>query len=212
MSLVPVLFRDWWDDVWDVPLRSSHLHDQHFASGLMADDLLGSVTSCPRSAGYHHHHGHGHGHRRRSGYYHRPWRTAASMEDGGSEVNVDGERFQINLDVQQFNPDEISVRTVDDTVVIEGKHEEKEDEHGFVSRHFVRRYLLPGGYEPAGVSSSLSSEGILTVNAPKKEPNPIPANERMIPIKQTDEIVKGEKKSNGGDKKSTSEKKVDLMF
>lgn len=50
------------------------------------------------------------------------------------------------------------------------------------------------------------------MNAPKKEPNPIPANERMIPIKQTDEIVKGEKKSNGGDKKSTSEKKVELMF
>lgn len=144
MSLVPVLFRDWWDDVWDVPLRSSHLHDQHFATGLMADDLLGSVTACPRSAGYHHHH-HGHGHgRRRSGYYYRPWKTTASAQDGGSEVNIDGERFQINLDVQQFSPDEISVRTVDDTVVIEGKHEEKEDEHGFVSRHFVRRYLLPG--------------------------------------------------------------------
>ncbi len=44
---------------------------------------------------------------------------------------------QVCLDVQQFKPEEVNVKTVDNFVVIEGKHEEKEDEHGYISRHFV---------------------------------------------------------------------------
>lgn len=61
------------------------------------------------------------------------------------------------------------------------------------------------GHEPADVYSSLSSAGILTVNAPKKEASSTATNERVIPIKQTDEIVKKDKKN--GEKKSSSEKK-----
>ncbi|XP_055533239.1 protein lethal(2)essential for life-like [Wyeomyia smithii] len=179
MSMVPILFRDWWDDVWDPPLRSSRLLDQHFASGLLADDLFGAVTACPRGPSY----------RGRHGYYQRPWRTLRSHHDTGSFVDLDHSRFQINLDVQQFAPDEISVRMVDDTVVVEGKHEEKQDEHGFVSRHFVRKYALPSGHEPEDVVSSLSSDGILTVTAPKKVEAPA-ANERVVPITQSDEVVK----------------------
>jgi crystallin alpha B len=47
------------------------------------------------------------------------------------------------LDVQQFKPDELTVKTVNDYVVVEGKHEERQDEHGFISRQFQRRYKLP---------------------------------------------------------------------
>ncbi|KAF4522294.1 hypothetical protein B566_EDAN011002 [Ephemera danica] len=53
-------------------------------------------------------------------------------------------RFRVSLDVHQFAPvAELSVRTHDKAVVIEDKHEKKLDEHGYVERHFVRRYLLP---------------------------------------------------------------------
>lgn len=130
MSLVPILYHDWLDDVWDAPLRSSRILDQHFATGLLADDLFSAVTTYPRQ------------NYRRHGYY-RPWRTVRSQRDAGSFVSMDKERFQINLDVQQFTPDEISVKTVDDMVVVEGKHDEKQDEHGYVSRQFLRRYKLP---------------------------------------------------------------------
>jgi crystallin alpha B len=51
---------------------------------------------------------------------------------------------------------------------VEGKHEEKQDEHGYVSRHFVRRYILPSDIEVNNIVSSLSSDGVLTVTAPKK--------------------------------------------
>lgn len=47
------------------------------------------------------------------------------------------------LDVQQFKPNEISVKTTDKEITVEGKHEEQTDEHGQVYRHFIRRYALP---------------------------------------------------------------------
>ena len=111
--------------------------------------------------------------------------------------------FQICVDVQQFNPNEITVKTVDNFVVIEGKHEEREDEHGFISRQFSRRYALPKDYDPNTVNSSLSSDGILTVKAPP--PLALENNERIIPILHTgpahlsvkenkDEITEDEKK------------------
>lgn len=70
--------------------------------------------------------------------------------------------------MQQFAPNEITVKAVDNTVVVEGKHEEKQDEHGFISRHFVRRYVLPKDVELNNITSSLSSDGVLTISAPKK--------------------------------------------
>lgn len=91
--------------------------------------------------------------------------------------------FQVILDVQQFTPEEISVKASNNCVVVEGKHEEKQDEHGFISRQFTRRYILPGGYDVADVVSTLSSDGVLTVSAPKRAP-PV-AGERSIPILRT---------------------------
>jgi crystallin alpha B len=38
--------------------------------------------------------------------------------------------FQICIDVQHFSPKELSIRTVDNILWVEGKHEEKQDEHG----------------------------------------------------------------------------------
>lgn len=57
-----------------------------------------------------------------------------AKQDSGSTVNVEKDKFQIILDVQQFTPDEIAVKTSDKYIIVEGKHEEKQDEHGFVSR------------------------------------------------------------------------------
>lgn len=102
------------------------------------------------------------------------------------------------LDVQQFAPNEITVKTSGNSIIVEGKHEEKQDEHGFISRHFTRRYLLPSDHDIEGVVSSLSSDGILTVTAPKKDDKP-KNTDRVVPIQQT-----GPAKSSG-----SSEPKVE---
>ncbi|XP_055608237.1 protein lethal(2)essential for life-like [Uranotaenia lowii] len=184
MSRMPIIFRNWWDDCWDVPLRSSQLLDQHFGSGISADDLLTALTSAAavQSALQN----------QRSTRYNRPWRhcNPACRQDSGSTVGVREDKFQINLDVQQFAPEEISVKVAaNNSIVVEGKHEEKQDEHGYVSRHFVRRYILPHDHDPEGIVSSLSSDGILTISAPKKT-LPEPEKERTIQIVHTGQPMK----------------------
>lgn len=91
--------------------------------------------------------------------------------------------FQVNLDVQQFKPEELKVKVVDNCVVIEGKHEERSDEHGFVSRQFTRRYQLPDNVDMQALQSSLSSDGVLQLCAPKKSIEDKGA--RSIPITHT---------------------------
>ncbi|XP_055604534.1 protein lethal(2)essential for life [Uranotaenia lowii] len=171
MSVVPMMFRDWWDD-FDAPFRT-RLLDQHFGTGLRADDLFSSLSLRNNTSPV-----------LRSAYY-RPWRnTALARQDSGSTLNLDKEKFQIILDVQQFSPEEVTVKINGRSIVVEGKHEEKQDEHGFVSRHFTRRYMLPDGHDPNDVLSTLSSDGVLTVTAPKKA-LPAPNPERSVPIQQT---------------------------
>lgn len=88
------------------------------------------------------------------------------------------------MDVQHFSPNEITVRTKgDNTIEIEGKHEEKQDEHGYISRHFVRRYVLPKGHDINQVQSNLSSDGVLTITAPRKDDGV--EQKRTVPIQQT---------------------------
>ncbi|KAM7358492.1 heat shock protein 23-like [Cochliomyia hominivorax] len=99
-----------------------------------------------------------------------------------SLVGKDG--FQVCMDVAQFKPSELNVKVVDNSIIIEGKHEEREDEHGFIQRHFVRRYVLPKGYDADKVASTLSSDGVLTVSVPKPQEEE-KSNERIIQIQQT---------------------------
>lgn len=168
MSLVPLLYRDWWDD--EEFFRPSRLLDQHFGTGLRRDDLLNSISVPSRNS---------------LRNYFRPWRAPAlARQDSGSTITQDKDKFQVILDVQQFAPNEITVKTTGNSIVVEGKHEEKQDEHGFISRHFVRRYVLPQEHDINEVVSSLSSDGILTVTAPKKSLKP-PNTERVVPITQT---------------------------
>ncbi|CAH1963859.1 unnamed protein product [Acanthoscelides obtectus] len=123
MSMVPLMFRDWWDDEDFSWHRPSRLLDQHFGVGLRKDDLFNSLSTIPR----------------RSRYV-RPWTpTNITRQDSGSTIQQDKDKFQVILDVQQFAPNEITVKTTGNSIVVEGKHEEKQDEHGFISRHFTRR-------------------------------------------------------------------------
>ncbi|XP_055390314.1 heat shock protein 27-like [Condylostylus longicornis] len=94
-------------------------------------------------------------------------------------VGKDG--FKVLMDVKQFKPEEITVKTVDNQVIVEGKHEEREDEHGHIYRHFTRKYILPKGYDSKEVTSTLSSDGVLTIKAPPPQKQ-IEGNERVIEI------------------------------
>lgn len=160
MALLPYLL----DDLR--PARPRRLRDQLFGLDLASSDFL-DVLDRPSL---------------QIRQYMRPWRNlAAAVKDVGSTIKTDKDKFQVNLDVQHFDPEEISVKTSDGYVVIEGKHEERRDDHGYVSRQFKRRYTLPEGCNVETVESRLSSDGVLTITAPRVGGN----DERAIPITHT---------------------------
>ncbi|KAL3283622.1 hypothetical protein HHI36_006761 [Cryptolaemus montrouzieri] len=176
MSLLPYLL--------DSYLRPTRLMDQQFGLVLDPEDLLSPIMD-PISAYARH--------SPRVGYI-RPWRSALSQKDTGSTVALLKDKFEANLDVQQFKPEEITVKAVgNNTITIEGKHEEKEDDHGYISRHFVRRYVLPKDCDYSKVESKLSSDGVLTITAPRIKQDD-DKEHKSIPITQTGKPLKVEQK------------------
>ncbi|XP_038622827.1 heat shock protein beta-6 [Tachyglossus aculeatus] len=88
------------------------------------------------------------------------------------------DHFSVLLDVKHFSPEEISVKVVDGHVEVHARHEERQDEHGFITREFHRRYRLPAGVDGTRVTSALSPEGILAIEGP---PSPSPQGTTPTP-------------------------------
>nr|ABM55532.1 putative small heat shock protein [Maconellicoccus hirsutus] len=193
MSLLPYIVNELVRDSYDRYDPFSPLYDQHFGLGLLNDDLYRrpaiSAFSTPVLAGYL-----------------RPHRHSHPENSGISTIVNQKDQFKVNLDVQQFKPEEVNVKIVDDYLVVEGKHEERQDKHGYISRQFTRRYKLPQNVNLEAIASNLSSDGILSITAPKKaEKNE--AKEISIPVVQTNQPAikqtnKNEEKS-AGDKMET---------
>jgi len=89
----------------------------------------------------------------------------------------DGKVLKLRFDVTQYAPEEIMVKTVDNRLQVHAKHEEK-SENRSVFREYNREFLLPKGTNPELIRSSLSKDGVLTVEAPL----PAIEGERRIPI------------------------------
>lgn len=119
----------------------------------------------------------------------RNWKNLqAANQDVGSTIKEDKDKFQVNLDVQHFAPAELSVKAVDGYLTVEAKHEERQDDHGFISRSFTRRYALPEDVKADLITSRLSSDGVLSIVAPLKAPEL--SNERVVPIVRTGPLKK----------------------
>ncbi|XP_028639631.1 alpha-crystallin B chain [Grammomys surdaster] len=141
----------------------SRLFDQFFGEHLLESDLFSTATSL-------------------SPFYLRPpsfLRAPSWLDTGLSEMRLEKDRFSVNLDVKHFSPEELKVKVLGDVIEVHGKHEERQDEHGFISREFHRKYRIPADVDPLTITSSLSSDGVLTVNGPRKQAS---GPERTIPI------------------------------
>ncbi|XP_053600084.1 heat shock protein 30C isoform X1 [Plodia interpunctella] len=92
----------------------------------------------------------------------------------------DGKSLKLRFDVSQYTPEEIVVKTVDNKLLVHAKHEEKSDTKS-VYREYNREFLLPKGTNPEAIKSSLSRDGVLTVEAPLPQ---LAITDRNIPIQQ----------------------------
>merc|ERR1711953_891562 len=105
-------------------------------------------------------------------------------DNSNSRAYVDGDMYNIDINVQQFKPEELVIKTVGQTVQVEAKHEEKtSDGASYSARNFSQSFTLPRGVDPESVASSLSKDGKLTIKAPMPKANKISSNERLVPIK-----------------------------
>ena len=59
------------------------------------------------------------------------------------KVTTEDDKFKVSLDVKHFTPAELTVKTIGNYIEIRGKHEEKKDDHGVISRDFTRKYTIP---------------------------------------------------------------------
>ncbi|ESO02197.1 hypothetical protein HELRODRAFT_106514 [Helobdella robusta] len=73
--------------------------------------------------------------------------------------------FRVSFDVSQFSPDEINVKTQDNKLIVQAKHEEKGGDKT-ISREFSRQVDIPSNVDPLKLQSTLSKDGILQVEAP----------------------------------------------
>jgi hypothetical protein len=62
-------------------------------------------------------------------------------------------------------------------------------EHGFISRHFVRRYKLPDGITDEDLLVDLSVDGILQLRVPTKFLAEGDGNGKMLPINLTGRLA-----------------------
>ncbi|XP_018402813.1 PREDICTED: alpha-crystallin A chain isoform X2 [Cyphomyrmex costatus] len=90
----------------------------------------------------------------------------------------DNKMLKLRFDVSQYTPEEIVVKTVDNKLLVHAKHEEKTESKS-VYREYNREFLLPKGTNPESIKSSLSKDGVLTVEAPLPA---IGSGEKLIPI------------------------------
>ncbi|XP_037000460.2 alpha-crystallin A chain isoform X1 [Artibeus jamaicensis] len=96
---------------------------------------------------------------------HQP--QAGSPKNNPTKVRSDRDKFVIFLDVKHFSPEDLTVKVQEDFVEIHGKHNERQDDHGYISREFHRRYRLPSNVDQSALSCSLSADGMLTFSGPK---------------------------------------------
>lgn len=77
----------------------------------------------------------------------------------------DGKTLRLRFDVAQYRPEEVTVKTVDNRLLVYAKHEEKSPNRS-VFREYNQEFLLPHGTNPEYITSTLSVDGVLTVEAP----------------------------------------------
>jgi len=105
-------------------------------------------------------------------------------------VKCTKDRFEVKMNVEQFSPEEVTVTAADKYLVVEGKHEEKQDEHGMnMSRSFTRCYRLPEDLNAKSfderVTCTWSPDGVLLITVPRKEAIVEKGAAKVLPIKQT---------------------------
>lgn len=116
----------------------------------------------------------------------KTWSSSTAAADGLQSPLIqdteEGRVLKLRFDVTQYEPDEIVVKTVDNRLTVQAKHEER-SENRSVYREYNREFHLPDGTDVEQIRSSLSKDGVLTVDCPLPSPQ-LHGASRRIPIEK----------------------------
>jgi heat shock protein beta-1 len=95
------------------------------------------------------------------------------------QVTASNDKFMVQLELPGFAPEDFSLKTKDDVIVLEAVHDSKEEES--TSRKYVKELKMPEGVSRDQLASSYSADGILTISAPRviKAPEGAEVSESM---------------------------------
>ncbi|XP_045113788.1 uncharacterized protein LOC123506027 [Portunus trituberculatus] len=90
-------------------------------------------------------------------------------ENQAVSVTEDCHQHKVVIDVKDFTAGDLKVKVIDeDQVVVEGSVEQQNGE-SLSKKTFCRSFNFPGLVKAADITSTMSSDGILTITVPKKE-------------------------------------------
>jgi len=81
------------------------------------------------------------------------------------QVSASNDKFMIQLELPGFEPEDFSLKTKDNVIVLEAVHEGQGEES--TSRKYVKEFKMPEGVQRDQLASSYSADGILTISAPR---------------------------------------------
>merc|ERR1711923_395383 len=84
------------------------------------------------------------------------------------QVSASNDKFMIQLELPGFAPEDFSLKTKDDIIIIEAVHNAKSEDGSSNSRKFTKEFKMPGGVVTEQLASTYSGAGILTVSAPRQ--------------------------------------------
>ncbi|XP_033752285.1 alpha-crystallin A chain-like [Pecten maximus] len=96
------------------------------------------------------------------------------------ESRSGSKKLSLTFDVSGYAPENIHIKTVDSMLTVHAKHEEKSPGKS-VYREFTKSYTLPKAIDPLALTSSLSADGVLSIEAPAPR-EVVAKKERFVPI------------------------------
>lgn len=97
-----------------------------------------------------------------------PQLAGFGVSDKDSSLVIDDgnkKSLQFTFDVSQYDPNEVTVETVDDKIMVHAKHEEKSNNKS-VFMEYRRAMSLPPGTDPASIDINISDDGVLIAKVP----------------------------------------------
>merc|ERR1719382_2353153 len=93
--------------------------------------------------------------------------SARSMGVSGAGLNEAAHKFQVQLELPGFAPEDFALKTKDDIIIVEATHESKNADGSSSTKKFTKEFKMPAGVVTEKLASTYSGSGILTVSAPR---------------------------------------------